>query len=58
MLRREVELSIGWEEGATLNWLYERGEVVERRDEEDKVHLRVRLDPADIARLEQRRHVH
>jgi GTP-binding protein HflX len=56
--RREVELSIGWEDGATLNWLYERGEVVERRDEEGEVHLRVRLDPADIARLEQRRQVH
>jgi GTP-binding protein HflX len=54
-LRREIELSLGWEDGATLNWIYERGEILDRRDDEDQVHLRVRLDPADIARLEQRR---
>ncbi|HYZ63157.1 MAG TPA: GTPase HflX [Acetobacteraceae bacterium] len=40
------------EDGARLAWLYEHGEVVARRDEEDRVHMQVRMLPADRARFE------
>ena len=39
-------------DGARLAWLYEHGEVMERRDEEDSVHVVVRLLTADRARFE------
>ena len=39
-------------DGARLAWLYQHGEVIERQDEEDAVHMRVRLLPADRARFE------
>ncbi len=40
------------EDGARLAWLYQHGEVLERRDEEAGVHVTVRLLPADRARFE------
>jgi len=52
--RQEVTIQVGWDEGALLNWLYDRGEVVERRDKEKWVELKVRLEPEDIARYEQK----
>ncbi len=39
-------------DGARLAWLYQHGEVVDRRDDETKVHVKVRLLPADRARFE------
>ena len=39
-------------DGARLAWLYQHGEVLERTDEEDGMHLRVRLLPANRARFE------
>ncbi|MFQ3622940.1 MAG: GTPase HflX [Acetobacteraceae bacterium] len=42
-------------EGRALAWLYEHGEVLERRDGEDRIHLAVRLSPEDRARFEHRR---
>jgi GTP-binding protein HflX len=41
-------------DGARLAWLYRHGEVTERRDNEDLVHVTVRLLPADRARFERR----
>jgi GTP-binding protein HflX len=41
-------------DGARLAWLYQHGEVTERRDDEDLVHVTVRLLPADRARFERR----
>ena len=41
-------------DGAGLAWLYEHGEVMDRRDEDDAVHVTVRLLPADRARFESR----
>ena len=41
-------------DGARLAWLYEHGEVMERRDGEAMVHVTVRLLPADRARFESR----
>ena len=49
--REVVDLSLGHDEGATLAWLYRHGEVLERREDEARVHLRVALDPADRQRL-------
>jgi len=40
------------QDGARLAWLYEHGEVVDRRDAETNVHVTVRLLPADRARFE------
>ena len=39
-------------DGARLAWLYEHGEVLDRSDGEDGLHLRVRLLPAHRARFE------
>jgi GTP-binding protein HflX len=50
-----VELDISLSDGKTLAWLYSRGEVMSRTDDNEYAHLRVRLDPADVARLEHRR---
>jgi GTP-binding protein HflX len=52
--REVVELSLPPSDGATMAWLYANGEVLERRDEDDAVHLRVGLDSADAARLRAR----
>jgi GTP-binding protein HflX len=41
-------------DGARLAWLYRHGEVTQRRDDEDLVHVTVRLLPADRARFERR----
>jgi GTP-binding protein HflX len=41
-------------DGASLSWLYDHGEVVERENDEDGVHLKVRLDTANWARFERR----
>ena len=42
------------EDGAAIAWLYEHGEVLDRRDAEDAVHLSVRMTPANRARFDQR----
>lgn len=41
-------------DGATLSWLYDHGEVIERLDDDHGVHVKVRLDDANWARFEQR----
>jgi GTPase len=42
------------QDGASLAWLYQHGEVVDRRDADAAVHVTVRLLPADRARFERR----
>lgn len=49
-----VSLDISLADGATLAWLYRKGEVLSRADDDRHAHLRVRLDPADLSRLENR----
>ncbi len=39
-------------DGAGLAWLYQHGEVLDRADAEDGLHLKVRMLPADRARFE------
>jgi len=48
-----ADYAIPPEDGARLAWLYQHGEVVERQDEEDAVHVTVRLLPADRTRFEE-----
>ncbi|MCB2102322.1 MAG: GTPase HflX [Rhodobacterales bacterium] len=49
-----VEVLLAYEDGATLAWLYDHGEVMARQDDDAGMHLTVRLDPANAARFEQR----
>ncbi len=52
--RQVVEIALPHADGASLAWLYRHGEVVERRDDDEAVHLTVRLDAADAARFAHR----
>jgi len=47
-----ADYDIGFNDGARIAWLYEHGEVLDRRDSDQSVHVRVRLLPADRARFE------
>lgn len=49
-----LELSLKPEDGASLSWLYEHGEVVERTDTENAIELKVRLDHRNAARFARR----
>lgn len=49
-----VDLTVDSADGRTLAWLHARGDVLARHDDDRQVHLRVRLDPIDIGRLEAR----
>ena len=55
---RMVRLDIPLTDGKTLAWLYRRGEVVGRRDDDEAAHLSVRLSEPDIARLRHRQRLH
>jgi len=50
--RKVIEISIDLSDGAAIAWLYQRGEVLNRRDDEASAHMRVGLDNADVARFE------
>jgi GTP-binding protein HflX len=53
-----VRLDIPLSDGKTLAWIYERGDVLGRRDDAEAAHLSVRLSEADLGRLKHRRRVH
>jgi GTP-binding protein HflX len=55
---RVVRLEIPHTDGKTLAWVYARGEVLGRRDDNEAAHLSVRLSEADIARLRHRQRLH
>ncbi len=52
--RRSLDVVLPIEDGETLAWLYRRGEILSRTDDERETHLTVLLDAADTARLEKR----
>jgi GTP-binding protein HflX len=54
VLRLDVPLT----DGKTLAWIYRRGEVLGRRDDNEAAHLSVRLSEGDIARLRHRQRLH
>ncbi len=55
---RIVRLDIPLTDGRTLAWLYHRGEVLGRRDDNEAAHLSVRLSEQDISRLRHRQRLH
>ncbi len=50
----QVDLAVDLTDGAAIAWLYDRGHVLARRDDERKAYLRVRLDSAALARFQRR----
>ncbi len=51
---RLAEVSLPHADGPSLAWLYEHGEVVERRDDADAIHLKVRLSNPNWERFRRR----
>jgi GTP-binding protein HflX len=51
---RCVDVHVPLHDGRALAWLYDRGHVMDRRDDETTAHLKVNLDPADVDRFEHR----
>ncbi len=49
-----VEVALAADDGATMAWLYDHGQVVERHAGDGAIRLKVRLDFADAARLAKR----
>ena len=50
----ELEISLSHQDGSTLAWLYEYGDVVNRKNDETHITLTVRLGKADVERLRRR----
>jgi GTP-binding protein HflX len=55
---RVVRLDIPLTDGKTLAWIYQRGEVLGRRDDNEAAHISARLPEEDVARLRHRRRLH
>jgi GTP-binding protein HflX len=53
--RRLVDLNVPLSDGAAIAWLYQNGDVVSRRDDEERAHLSVRLADADLGRFRSRK---
>jgi GTP-binding protein HflX len=49
--RETIEADIPLSDGATISWLYRKGDVLSREDNEETTHMVVRLDPADADRF-------
>jgi GTP-binding protein HflX len=56
--RAAVELDVLLSDGAAIAWLYQHGEVLNRRDDETRAHFAVRLSAADIGRFRHRAMLH
>ncbi len=52
--RKTLDVTVPLEDGETIAWLYRRGEVLNRTDDETAARFSVLLDAADTARLEKR----
>ena len=50
--RKTLFVDIDIADGKALAWLYRRGQVVDRKDDEKFAHVKVSLDPADADRFE------
>jgi GTP-binding protein HflX len=55
---RVVRLDVPLTDGKTLAWIYERGEVLGRRDDDEAAHISARLPKQDVARLRHQRRLH
>jgi GTPase len=56
--RHLVHLEVPVSDGAAIAWLYQHGEVVSRKDDEQAAHVAVRLSEADLGRFKSRRLAH
>jgi len=54
MADETLDLELGFDEGAVLNWLHQQGRVLERADDETGFHVKVALPKEARARLEER----
>jgi GTP-binding protein HflX len=52
--RRTIEIALSLADGQPLSWLYDHGQVLTRRDDEQGTRLTVSLEPKDIARFYKR----
>ncbi len=52
--RETLQVSVRLSDGGAMSWLYGHGEVLARRDDEERAHLTVSLEPSDRARFEHR----
>ncbi|CAA7617497.1 putative GTPase [Candidatus Terasakiella magnetica] len=52
--RETIDVALALSDGASISWLYRHGEVTARRDDQTQAFMRVRLDPADVRRFQQR----
>jgi GTPase len=48
-----VDVQLAHRDGSMIAWLYDHGEVVSRRDDDDYSYISVRLSPANLSRFEQ-----
>ncbi len=49
-----MSVTTAYENGAAIAWLYEHGNVIERHDDADGVHIQVRMAPHNADRLRER----
>jgi len=49
--RQVMHVAVDITDGKALSWLYRRGEVLDRTDDEDYAHVRVSLEPEDMERF-------
>lgn len=49
--RKVIKLRIKWNQGSLLNWLYEVGEIIHRRDTDKSIELKVSLDQKDLNKM-------
>ncbi|HEX9791689.1 MAG TPA: GTPase, partial [Kiloniellales bacterium] len=52
--RELTDISVLLSDGAAIAWLYDHGHVLKRYDDDERAHLSVRLDAADLARFRRR----
>lgn len=48
---KELELSISYEDGHKLNWIYEHAIILNREDQENAIKLKIKLDKINLSRL-------
>jgi len=53
--RHKLKLDVPLSDGAALAWLYDRGAVMSRKDDDHMAHLKVKLTEADLGRFRGRR---
>ena len=56
--RQRLRLDVPLSDGAALAWLYNRGAVMRRKDDDSMAHLVVKLSEADLGRFRGRRVSH